>query len=90
MQIPYILLLADPYALLCSLILIMIILMRILIESRSMLMVYWFGDRKLINGYLTENRIQNINLQKSKMIYCKKYMCINVFNYFCLNILYTW
>ena len=36
----------------------------ILFESRSMLTLYWLGDRKLINAYLTKNSIQNINLQK--------------------------
>ena len=36
----------------------------ILIESKSMLIVYWLGDRKLINAYLTKNSIQNINLPK--------------------------
>ena len=38
--------------------------MLILIESRPMLIVYWLGDRKLINEYLTKNSMQNINLQK--------------------------
>ena len=42
----------------------LIILMLILIEGRSMLIVYWLGDRKLINAYFTKNRIQNINLPK--------------------------
>ena len=46
--------------LLCLLILMLIIL----IESRSMLIVYWLGDLKLINEYLTKNSMQNINLQK--------------------------
>ena len=40
-----------------------IILMLILIDSGSMLIVYWSVDRKLINAYLTENSIQDINLQ---------------------------
>ena len=48
--------------LLCLLILMLIILKLILIESRSMLIVYWLGDRKLINAYLTKNSIQNIYL----------------------------
>ena len=34
------------------------------VESRSMLIVYWLGDRKLINAYLTKNSLQNINLPK--------------------------
>ena len=38
--------------------------MLILIESRRMLIVYLLGDRKLINAYLANNNIQNINLQK--------------------------
>ena len=42
----------------------LIILMLILIESRSMLIVYWLDDRKLINAYLIKNSIQNINLPK--------------------------
>ena len=58
-----------PYAcwslsLLSLLILMLIILMLILIESRSLLIVYWLGDRKLINAYLSKNSIQNINLPK--------------------------
>ena len=36
----------------------------ILIESRSMLIVYWLGDRKLIIAYLSKKSIQNINLPK--------------------------
>ena len=36
----------------------------ILIESRSMRIVYWLGDRKLIIAYLTPKNIQNINLPK--------------------------
>ena len=50
--------------LLCLLILMLIILMLILIESRSILIVYWLGDRKLINAYLTKNSMQNVNLPK--------------------------
>ena len=50
--------------LLCLLILMLVILMLILIESRSMLIVHWLGDRKLINAYLTKNSMQNINLPK--------------------------
>ena len=38
--------------------------MLILIESRSMLIVYWLGDRKLINAYFTNNKEQNIYLPK--------------------------
>ena len=54
--------------LLCLLILMLIILMlMILIESRSMLIVYWVGDWKLINAYLTKTSIQNINLSKEFM-----------------------
>ena len=50
--------------LLCLLILMLIILMLILIESRSMLIVYWLGERKLNNAYLKKNSIQNINFPK--------------------------
>ena len=75
--------------LLCLLILMLIILMLILIESRSMLIVYWFGNRKLINAYLTKNNIQNINFPKEfwkfKFIYCKIY--INVLKYRCLYLI---
>ena len=42
----------------------LIILMLILIESRSMLIVYWLDDRKLINAYLTKNNMQNSYLPK--------------------------
>ena len=38
--------------------------MLILIESRSMLSVYWLGERKLNNAYLTEKSTQNSYLQK--------------------------
>ena len=38
--------------------------MLILIESRSMLIVYWLDDWKLFDAYLTKYTIQNINLQK--------------------------
>ena len=65
MLIPSIPLIADPYACFaCLIILMLIILMLILIESRSMLIVYWLGDRKLINAYLTKNSKQNINFPK--------------------------
>ena len=64
MLIPSIPLFADPYAWLFLLNLMLIILMLILIESRSMLIVYWLGERKLINAHLTKNSIQNINLPK--------------------------
>ena len=50
--------------LLCLLILMLIILILILIESRSMLIVYWVGDRKLINAYLTKNSMENFNFPK--------------------------
>ena len=46
------------------LILMLIILLLILIESMSMLIVYWLGDRKLIDAYFTKNSIQHINLPK--------------------------
>ena len=59
MLIPSIHLLADPYACFAWL-----TLMLIPIENRSMLIVYWFGDRKWINAYLTKNSIHNINLPK--------------------------
>ena len=74
--------------LLWLLILMLIILMLILIESRSMLIVYWLGDRKLINAYLTKNSIQNINLPKRVFenlnLYIVKYtsMCLYIFVYF--------
>ena len=42
----------------------LIIMMLILIESSSMLIVYWLGNRKLMNAYLTKNSIQNIKLPK--------------------------
>ena len=69
---------------LCLLILI------ILIESRSMLIVYWLGDRKLINAYLTKKSIQNINFPKEFLkiyiMYCKNTsMCLYIFLY--LNII---
>ena len=48
--------------LVCLFILMLINLMLILIKSRSMLIIYWLGDRKLINAYLTKFRIQNIHL----------------------------
>ena len=61
--------------LLCMLILMLIILMLILIESRSMLIVYWLGDRKLINAYLTTTAYKILTSQKSfwkfKFMYCK-------------------
>ena len=53
-----------PFACWSLCLLCLLILMLILIESRSMLIVYWLGDRKLINAYLTKNSIQNINLPK--------------------------
>ena len=49
--------------LLCLLILMLIILMLILIESRSMLIVYWLGDRKLIKAYLTPKQTQQKQVQ---------------------------
>ena len=57
-----------PYAcwylcLLCLLILMLIIQMLILIESRSMLIVYWLGDRKLIKAYLTPKQTQQKQVQ---------------------------
>ena len=44
--------------------LMLIILILILIESRSILIVYWLCDRKLINAYFEKYSIQNIYLQK--------------------------
>ena len=52
--------------LLCLLILMLIILMLILIESKSMLIVYWLGDRKLINAL---NIILNNYVIKRKSAY---------------------
>ena len=59
--------------------------MLILIESRSMLIVYWLADQKLINVYLKKNIVQNINLQKDffwklKMMYCQR--CLYFFIYY--------
>ena len=48
--IPFIPLLTDLYACFKRL------SMMILIESKSMLIVYWLGDRKLINAYLTKKQ----------------------------------
>ena len=45
-----------PYACWFLCLLCLLILMLILIESRSMLIVYWIGDRKLINAYLTTTK----------------------------------
>ena len=71
--------------LLCLLILMLIILMLILIESRSMLIVYWLGDRFLINAYLTENSIQNIDLPKGFLKILN--LCIVKYTSMCLYIL---
>ena len=55
-----------PFACWSLCLLCFLILMLILIESRSMLILYWLGDRMLTNAYLTKkkNSIQNINLPK--------------------------
>ena len=68
--------------LLCLPILMLIILRLILIESSSMLILYWLGDRKLIYAYLTNNSIQNSNYNlpkefvKFKLMYWKYSMCL--------------
>ena len=43
----------------------LLILMLILIESRSMLIVYWLCDRKLINAYLTKTAYKIFPSRKS-------------------------
>ena len=53
-----------PFACWSLCLLCFLVLMLILIESRSMVIEYWLGDRKFINAYLTKNSMQNINLPK--------------------------
>ena len=51
-------------------------------ESRSKLIVYWLVDRKLINAYLTESSIQDINLQTDLNIKWCILKCTSMFLYF--------
>ena len=69
-----------------------IILMLILIESWSMLIVYWIGNRKLINENLTKTAYKILTSQKMfwkfKLMYFKIY--INELVYLCsYKTLYT-
>ena len=79
--------------LLCLLFLMVIIV--ILLKRRSILIVYYSGDRKLINAYLstkTDNTIRNINLQKCFLEFWKDVLSnmpqcayISLFTYFILK-----
>ena len=65
MLIPTIPLFADPNCLICLLILMLMILMMIMIKRSSMLSMYWLGDRKLVNAYLTKHSTQNNKIQNN-------------------------
>lgn len=81
----------SSLCLLWLLILMLTVMIPILIESRSMLIVYWLGNRTLINAYLTKSSTQDGKLKKGfwkiKILFCKIYFI--VLKCLCLYIFYA-
>ena len=67
------------YVFACWSLCLLCLLMLILIENKSMLIVYWVVDRKLINVYLTKRSTHNINFENYLLFFLiQNYVLFNV------------